>query len=165
MNVVFDTLTYMSKLDRINWLLYKKIEPYLGRRILEAGCGNGNLTSQFLDRELIVTVDNDETMLDEVRKRFSQYHNVKINNYNLTDAKVRKLSSYNIDTIICSNTLEHIKDDNTALQNFSALLQQGNLIVIVPAFEFLYCSLDRGAGHYRRYSLKALSEKLQKSGF
>lgn len=165
MNVVYDTLSYMSKLDRINRLLYKKVEPYLGRRILEAGCGNGNFTSQFLDRELVVAIDNDETMLDEVRKRFSQRHNLKINKYDLTDSRIRELSTYNIDTIICSNTLEHIKDDNAVLQNFSALLRQGNLIIIVPAFKFLYCSLDRGAGHYRRYGLKVLSGRLQKFGF
>lgn len=165
MSVIIDTLSYMSKLDRMNQLLYKKVEPYLGRRILEAGCGNGNLTSRLLDRELVLAVDNDEALLGELRKRFSQCSNLKVDKYDLADLEIRKFLTYGIDTIICCNTLEHIKDDDAALGNFNALLQQGNLIIIVPAFKFLYCSLDRGFGHYRRYALKALSERVQKLGF
>lgn len=165
MNIVLDTISYMSKLEQMNYWLYKRIEPYLGRRILDAGCGNGNLISYLLNRELVVAVDNDEVTLNVFKARFSQYNNLKISNCDLADLKIRKVASYNIDTIVCINTLEHIKDDFIVLNNFSEILQNGNLVIIVPAFEFLYCSLDRAAGHYRRYELNKLCVKLQKCGF
>lgn len=165
MNVVLDTLSYMSKLDRINDLVYKKIKPYLGKRILEAGCGNGNLTSFLLDRDLVIAVDNDEAMLEEAKKRFSQYRNIKFGKYDLADSGIKEVTAYDIDTIICVNTLEHIRDDGMVLDNFNSILKNGNLIIIAPAFKFLFCPLDKAAGHFRRYNLKELSAKVERCGF
>lgn len=165
MNVVLDTLSYMSKLDRMNYLVYKKVEPYLGKRILEAGCGNGNLTAYLLEKELVVAVDNDEAMLREIKGRFLRCPNIRINNYDLANLPVKEVSAHNFDTIICSNTLEHIQDDTAVLNNFHSVLGGGNLIIVVPTLKFLYCSLDKAAGHYRRYSLKELSSRVEQAGF
>ncbi len=165
MNVVFETLSYMSKLDRMNFWFYKKVRPYLGKRILEAGCGNGNFPSWILDQELVIALDNDEVMLNEMKTRFFECPSLKISKYDLADSKIKELAAHNIDTIICINTLEHINDDVAALRNFNSILNNGNLILIVPAFSFLFSSLDKAAGHYRRYSLKELTEKINKSGF
>ncbi|MFA5339148.1 MAG: class I SAM-dependent methyltransferase [Candidatus Omnitrophota bacterium] len=164
--VVFDTLTFMSRLERLKSWFYKKIEPYLGERILEAGCGTGNLTSYLSGKQLVLAVDNDSDMLDECRSRFSDNPNVKFLRYDLTDPSITKLSENNLDTVVCVNTLEHIKDDEAVLRNFNSVLSEGGtLILLVPAFQSLYCSLDRAAGHYRRYSLPEVSEKIEKCGF
>ncbi|MDD5680401.1 MAG: class I SAM-dependent methyltransferase [Candidatus Omnitrophica bacterium] len=164
--VVFDTLTFMSRLEHLKSWFYKKIKPYLGNRILEAGCGTGNLTSYLLDKQLVVAVDNDSEMLDECRKRFSQGQNIRFTKYSLTDPSIIKLSENNLDTIVCINTLEHIEDDAAALKNFrSILVKGGTLILLVPAFQRLFCSLDKAAGHYRRYGMEEISEKAERCGF
>jgi SAM-dependent methyltransferase len=70
------------------------------------------------------------------------------------------------DAIYTSNVLEHIEDDVTVLKSLSAILRDhGKLIIYVPASQLLYSSLDERIGHYRRYSLKELSNKLMAAGF
>jgi 2-polyprenyl-3-methyl-5-hydroxy-6-metoxy-1,4-benzoquinol methylase len=71
-----------------------------------------------------------------------------------------------IDTILCSNVLEHIKQDNVVLNNFYRLLpERGRVILLVPAIKMLYNSFDKGLGHYRRYSRWELVQKLTQNGF
>ncbi len=164
--VVFDTLIFMSRLEHLKAWFYKKIEPYLGDRILEAGCGNGNLTSYLLNKQLVLAIDNDCEMLNECKGRFSKNSNIKFLKCDLTNSSIIEFSENNLDTVICINTLEHIEDDVMVLKNFSSVLsKEGVLILLVPAFQFLYCNLDKAAGHYRRYKLREIFEKVQKCGF
>lgn len=164
--VVFDTLAFMSRLERMNAWFYKKVSPYIGNRILEAGCGNGNLTASLLRKEFVLAVDYDNDMLDECRSRFAKNTNVAFLRGDLTDKSITGLAKNNLDTVICINTLEHIEDDTGALKNLHDILSgQGTLILLVPAFQSLYCSLDKAAGHYRRYGLREISEKIEKCGF
>ncbi len=78
----------------------------------------------------------------------------------------RSLSKTPIDTIVCSNVLEHVEDDDSILKNFYQLLPTGGrLIVLVPALKVLYNVLDRDLGHFRRYGRGELTKKLQSNGF
>jgi 2-polyprenyl-3-methyl-5-hydroxy-6-metoxy-1,4-benzoquinol methylase len=58
--------------------------------------------------------------------------------------------------------VEHIEDDRKAIDNCIQLLKPGgHLVILVPAFQWLYNSFDVELGHYRRYtrrSLRALEE-------
>lgn len=165
MKVVIDTLSFMAKLDKMNTWFYARIKPYLGERILEAGCGNGNLISYLLDRELVVALDNDEAMLEEFNKRFSSYANVKVFKSDLEHLKVEEFIKLNLTSIVCINTLEHLKDETLALKSFNKIIRYGNLITLIPAIPWLYCPLDEAAGHYRRYKMNDIVEKLKNSGF
>ena len=42
---------------------------------------------------------------------------------------------------------------------------KGQLIIVVPAFKFLYGKRDKSSGHYKRYSKKELVGKLSKHKF
>ena len=165
MSVVFNTLTHMSKLDRLNSWVYNEISPYIGNRVLEAGCGYLPYISHLVDKEVVAAVDNNPLMLDALKKRRGFNVNVRAIEASLDDLPKKDLLNLKLDTIICLNTLEHIKDDIEVLRNFNSILSKGHLVLLVPAFEKLYCSLDKAAGHYRRYQLKEISEKVESCGF
>jgi 2-polyprenyl-3-methyl-5-hydroxy-6-metoxy-1,4-benzoquinol methylase len=64
------------------------------------------------------------------------------------------------------DVLEHIEDDRRQLnQIYNVLRPGGQLIVLVPAFQFLYGRRDESNGHFRRYSQSELVEKLNAAGF
>jgi len=64
-----------------------------------------------------------------------------------------------VETVVSLNVLEHLEDDVLALRHMAALLPPGGRVVLfVPALETLYGSLDRLAGHFRRYD-RALLER------
>jgi len=70
------------------------------------------------------------------------------------------------DLIYTSNVLEHIKDDQLALNKLNSKLKDGGqLIIYVPAFQILYSDLDNSMGHYRRYQKRDLLLKIKKAGF
>ena len=67
------------------------------------------------------------------------------------------LASFQPDSCVCLNVLEHIQDDRKALSNMASILAPGGVIVLlVPAFAGLYGPIDRNLGHYRRYSRQLL---------
>lgn len=89
----------------------------------------------------------------------------------LLDKKYITLKSLNdigtpITMIYSSNVLEHIEDDSGALNEICTKLQQGGkLAIYVPALMFLFSELDIKAGHFRRYSKKDLTTKVENAGF
>lgn len=76
------------------------------------------------------------------------------------------LDDCSVDYIYTLNVLEHIEDDDAIIKLWMQKLRPGGrLLVYVPAFEVLFSSMDKKVGHFRRYSKKMLSEKLNKAGF
>jgi hypothetical protein len=70
------------------------------------------------------------------------------------------------DGIYTSNVLEHIEDDCFTLSQLYDKLKEGGIIAVyVPAFMALYSNMDLAVGHYRRYRMNELSQKLQNAGF
>jgi SAM-dependent methyltransferase len=70
------------------------------------------------------------------------------------------------DVIIASAILEHIADDNQAMQEWQRVLKTGgDLIVFVPAFPSLWSDHDVVNRHFRRYRKRELVSLIQKNGF
>jgi hypothetical protein len=68
--------------------------------------------------------------------------------------------------VICLNVLEHVNNDMQGLRNMHAVLKKGGrAIVLVPEGPGIYGSLDKVLGHYRRYSMEELRQKMQEIGF
>lgn len=64
------------------------------------------------------------------------------------------------------DVMEHIEDDRAFLAQINSLLDENGLIMLtVPAFESLWSDNDEDLGHFRRYRLEELEEKLRLSGF
>ncbi|MDR2406910.1 MAG: methyltransferase domain-containing protein [Bacteroidales bacterium] len=64
------------------------------------------------------------------------------------------------------DVLEHIGDDVEYLKELYALIKEGGtLYITVPAYQFLFSREDEIAGHFRRYSINLLKEKLRAAGF
>ena len=71
-----------------------------------------------------------------------------------------------IDQMLLLDVLEHIEDDRTFLKLLKKkLVDNGLLLITVPAFMCLWSSEDVSAGHYRRYRIKELCSLVKKCGF
>jgi len=63
------------------------------------------------------------------------------------------------DAILYLDVLEHIEDDRKELTLAAAHLKTGGaLIVLAPAWQWLFTPFDQAIGHYRRYSKASLRE-------
>lgn len=146
--------------------LFHEFEPFLGQRILEVGCGLGNLLERLLEREIVIGIEPSDEIVSLVRQRFAVHPNILIENYDITEPHVLCLVEKRLDTAISLNVFEHIENDNLALEHvFQILSPGGHLILIVPAHPFLYGRIDAAIGHFRRYTKTRLREKMERVGF
>lgn len=156
------TLESMSQAVWYNKWIINKISKFLKGDILEAGCGIGNFTNELSKFGDVWAIDIDKSYVNEAQKKVL---NVKVG---LGDIEKGKFffKHKTFDSIFCINVLEHIKDDSKALKNLNNILKKdGTLILLVPAHNFLFGSIDTSIGHFRRYNKKDLIGLLEKNNF
>jgi 2-polyprenyl-3-methyl-5-hydroxy-6-metoxy-1,4-benzoquinol methylase len=160
------TLFLLEGADAYHQWVFEKIRPFLGKDILEVGCGIGNLTELLLSQGRVIAVDVNEGYLQTVENKFRCHLNLKgVLLWDIRQTPSKDLG-IPIDTIVCSNVLEHIEDDDDVLKSLYHLLPAGGkLIILVPALKALYNVFDKELGHFRRYSRSELFQKLTRNGF
>jgi len=165
-DIVYQTLQKMKKLRRYNQWIFLKFRPFLGRRVLEIGSGIGNITKFLLDRDLVIATDMEPQYLVLLKNIFEKYKKFLIQPLDISGTEMDHYRPYHIDSVICFNVLEHIKQDEKALKNILSLLEpKGRLLLLVPSHPWLYGGLDQHLGHHRRYGKKELKNKLETVGF
>ena len=133
------------------------ILPELGQRVVEVGCGAGNFTGELLDREVVIALDPEPECIEYLRGRYPNRVNLRVLVCDPCSASFADLAHFHPDSCLCSNVLEHIEDDQSALAAMAAILEPRGIIVLwVPAFQALYGPMDRRLDHYRRYRRKDL---------
>ena len=149
---------------RYNRWLTERVAPWVGRRVLEIGAGIGNMAEFFVDRERLVLAEPDAAYRTRLAARFAGRSNVAVVPVMLPVVDPG-LAAERLDTVICLNVLEHIEADQAALLAMRSLLQPGGrLVLLVPALQSIYGTLDSALGHYRRYGAQELREKMAAAG-
>jgi len=150
------------------WIV-SEIEPYLGEHILDIGSGYGIHLEYILPKHSHVTsIDISFDSVKFLRQKFQAAPGFKVLQSDFEDASnLEWLVKSRFDTIICLNVLEHLRDDISSLKKMHEILRQqrGVVLLMVPAHSFLYGTMDRQSGHFRRYTLTSLTRKLQQADF
>lgn len=157
-----ETLNVIEKANKFNKWMYETIKPYSKGRILEIGCGIGNISEFFIrDNFNIVLSDLRDNYIEIVKNKFSN-EVFKIDLVGVDfDTKHKDLIG-TFDTVFALNVVEHIKDDHKAIENCKKLLKnQGHLIILVPAYQTLFNNFDVELEHYRRYTQKSLKQLIK----
>jgi 2-polyprenyl-3-methyl-5-hydroxy-6-metoxy-1,4-benzoquinol methylase len=151
--------------------MYQTIRPFLHGNILEIGSGIGNISSFLLsDAESITLSDTNEFYIQTLKNKFHSSPNLKevlcIDVQNSKFETTYALLKEQYDTIFLLNVLEHVEEDNQAIKNCNFLLRSGGtLLILTPAYNFLYSQLDKALGHYRRYTTSRLNLLFQNNTF
>ena len=165
------TLEVIAKANRFNRWMFDQFKDQLKGEILEIGSGIGNISQLVIEQGYSLTLsDYNEDYCGFLRSKFSENENVReILSIDLVHPDFNnQYFTYHekFDTVFLLNVIEHIKDDIVAIKNCRYLLKKdGHLILLAPAYSWLYSSFDRQLGHYRRYSLTSLKELMQKNDF
>ena len=160
------TLHHMAQAPRYNRWLIHLMRPFVGRRVLDVGCGVGTFVPMYQNAELAVALDATPALVEEARRRWGHHAHVRFLVGDITHPEtVQALRRYGFDTVLLINVLEHIEEERTALEHLTVLLEPGGcLIVYVPAQPSLFGRLDEGLGHRRRYTRRGLQRLLGEAG-
>jgi SAM-dependent methyltransferase len=160
-----ETLEAFAAAPKFNRWLYSKFARYVGYNVLEIGAGLGNIT-ECINAGRIIATDYSDGYVDFLTDKFAARAEVMVWKYDLVDTNIDLFADKSIDTVICSNVLEHVEDDRKALQNLHGILaENGRLVLLVPYSMALYCEYDRLLGHYRRYTRRGLRQVLEENHF
>src|ERR1700733_1056668 len=77
-----ETLDDLSKVVNYNKWIFNLIKPHLGKRVLEVGCGTGNII-QYLKEKDVLGVDIDPAYLSIAREKFKNKKNINFKLFNL----------------------------------------------------------------------------------
>ena len=161
----YATLQRVEGLHRYNGFLWELMRPFVGRRVLEVGSGTGLLTRFLAKREHVLATDLDPDYVALLRRRFANDPHVEVRRLDLARLADDGIPRHAFDTVICSNVLEHVADDGSALRAMrDVLVPGGRVVLVVPALQALYGSIDRAIHHHRRYARSDLVDKLRAAG-
>jgi glycosyltransferase involved in cell wall biosynthesis len=162
-----NVLRSMGKGRRHNAMLMKSISRHLGRRVLEAGCGIGNLTACLLDRQRLVAADREPAYVQLTEQHYGHLDNVRTVIMDPSDAGAYdRLREERFDTVLCMNVLEHVQQPDEVLRSyFRVLVPGGHAVCLVPQYAGLFSHADIALGHLRRYSRAEMAGQLRQAGF
>ena len=144
-----------------HWKRYmtRFISPHISGRVLEAGAGLGNTTEWMRNsaHQEWILLEPDPVMADFLKNKVSPA--VTGTKCTVINGTIEDAGPAFYDTIIYIDVLEHIADDKGEIAKAAALLNTGGkLIVLSPAFQFLFSPFDAAVGHFRRYSKQELQQ-------
>jgi SAM-dependent methyltransferase len=153
------------------WLVgkYKVIQGCLDRhvaqderhqmRVLDAGCGPGNMLDLLSQYGQVIGVDSEAAAL-------TFCHTRGFRDLCYADICNLPVGEDSLDLVVAIDVLEHLDDDMSALAQLHRVGRSGGWVCItVPAYEFLRGDHDDIFGHKRRYTLREVRSKLEQAGF
>ncbi len=141
-----------------HWKKYfsRQIKPYIKGNVLEVGAGIGSTTLLLNDgsTDQWLMLEPDAQLSAQLKSKIET--KVLPGNCRLQTGTIDQLPS-TFDTIIYIDVLEHIENDVEEMKKAAGLLRGGgHIVVLSPAFNFLYSPFDKAIGHRRRYNQKML---------
>lgn len=158
------------KISENNWwfvsrndLIVRLVNKYSSDKnvkILEIGCAQGYLIERLRDigYKNASGVDVDKGLINKAKAKGLNVLCMDIMNNNFDDES--------FDLIICSDIMEHIKDEYKFVSEVKRILKRnGVAFVFVPAFMFLWSYHDEINRHYKRYKASDLKKLFSENGF
>jgi SAM-dependent methyltransferase len=139
-----------------HWKSYvrSQLRPYLIGDVLEVGAGIGGTTQALNNgtQQRWVCLEPDPAFAKKISS-FPHLRNCEVLVGTLPDLGPQEI----FDAILYIDVLEHIKEDNEELVLAARHLKtNGVIVVLAPAFPWLYTAFDAAIGHFRRYTRNSL---------
>jgi SAM-dependent methyltransferase len=146
------------------WLRYDVVSRVMDRlkptNVLEIGCGQGAFGARLAGKVDYLGVEPDPTSFEVAAGRIEPRGGTVING--LHDAVP---AGKTFDVVCAFEVLEHLADDQGALDSWVAFIRPGGqLVMSVPAFQDRFGPMDTQSGHFRRYSPDELRQRLTAAG-
>ena len=145
----------------VHWKAYlgDLLAPYLRGEVLEVGAGIGGSTPFLLNENVAgwCCLEPDPELSAETSRKIADGRLPPLcSSLSATVADLPEEPRF--DAVAYVDVLEHTEDDQTELRHAAARLRPGgHLVVLGPAWPWLYSPFDAAIGHQRRYTRASLA--------
>ena len=145
-----------------NWKAYVKHEigQYIKGHVLEVGAGIGETTKALINghEDSWTCLEPDRGLAQRIALTLANNHRGKSESPKVIVGGIdHPACNRRYDTILYIDVLEHIENDKLEIEKAARKLKKrGYLIVLAPAYQYLYSPFDAKIGHFRRYHKKRL---------
>jgi 2-polyprenyl-3-methyl-5-hydroxy-6-metoxy-1,4-benzoquinol methylase len=144
----------------VRWKAYVRnvLSPYIVGSVLEVGAGTGSFTEALQTCEYSEwwALEPDSRLAAQMHQRQSA-GDIRAAIRLMVGTERELSTNMRFDTILYLDVLEHIMDDRGEVARAARRLRAGGrLIILAPAFQFLYSPFDQAIGHFRRYTRRTL---------
>lgn len=144
--------SYDVRISNLAAFIHHKVIKKPGK-ILDIGVGNTLLIRYFQNKGYQTSGIELSSKLIESYKKHKNLFKINIQKGDITKLQGNNEYEY----VLCCDVLEHIKDDQKAVNNLWTFVKAGGyLIISVPAHPHLFGKRDTLLGHYRRYNKQKL---------
>ena len=128
-------------------------------RLLELGCGSGNMLESLGEFGEAVGMEPDAALVAAARAAGLDVRRGAL-------PRDRVVEPGWPDVVLMLDVLEHLDDDTAALRTAHAMLRAGGMLVLaVPAYQWLWSAHDVVLNHRRRYTARRLRGRVEGAGF
>jgi SAM-dependent methyltransferase len=156
-----------SATNYLRWQL-DLIKPYVRGHVLEVGAGIGTFTRRLAPlASRLTALEPNRYCFDRITRETAHLSNVTCLQLTAEEFHARDpAGATTVDTVVCTNVLEHIKDDAAILRELRGIIAPtGHLALQIPATPAAFGEIDRRLGHYRRYTKRGVRELLRATGW
>ena len=153
----------LSRLGSYYAELLRRIRPLPGDSILEVASGAGEIARHLSQGTRVLLTDPRDEETERLRISFSHRPNMEVAQW---DPCTGPFSSppEQFDTVIAFHSMACFEDEGTALTAMAAHLKpEGNMVLLLPAHQALFSSVDRGLGRSRRFTRKSIHSLLDEA--
>ncbi len=128
--------------------------------ILDIGCGEGSLLKTLSERHpaaALMGAELSHTALNLARAALPRA------SFDVLDVSKGALPR-TFDLVVCSDVVEHIDDDQSAIDNMAAMTAPGGHAVIAT-LQGRMRAFEKDVGHVRNYAPGELEDKMRRAGF
>lgn len=151
-----------ARVKVIRSLLNRIIDADKELLVLDIGSGDmyvaGELLNQYPKAEFIC--------IDTGYGQMGIQSNNSLTTFSTLD-EFKRSTNKKVDVVLLLDVIEHIDNETGFLQNLlkeEYITPETSFVITVPAFQSLFSAHDRYLGHYRRYTIYSLQDRLNNAG-
>jgi dTDP-4-dehydrorhamnose reductase len=129
-----------------------------GAKVMEFGCGSGVLVSELADAGF----ESCGLDISADAVRFGELHGVR--NLAVIEGHRFEFPDNTFDAVLSLDVIEHLEHEEWALREMERVIKpRGIVVIMAPAYMFLWGIQDEVSHHYRRYTMRGLVKKVRSS--
>lgn len=141
--------------NALHWRNYWStfIHPHVRGKVLEVGSGIGTVTEHLKTSSYStwICLEPDFSLIPNPTK----WPDRNVHQICGTSKNIKKIPYF--DTVLFIDVIEHISDDAGEIKRVCETIKSGgSVIILAPAFNYIFSKFDKSVGHYRRYTKRSL---------